>query len=59
LKEIILSSPLILKRERAPFSDPYCVEGYNISSSSIFYISLLDIYPMGVYYDGEKERRQI
>jgi len=30
-----------------------------ISSSSIFYISLLDIYPMGVYYDAEKERRKI
>jgi len=59
LKEIVLSSPLILKRESAPFSDPYCIQGYHISSSSIFYISLLDIYPMGVYHDVEKERRKI
>jgi len=59
LKEIILSSPLILKREPAPLSDPYCIEGYHISSSSIFYISFLDTYPVGVYYDAEKERRKI
>jgi len=59
LKEIILSSPLILKRERAPLSAPFCIEGYHISSSSIFYISLLDTYPIGVYYGAEKERRKI
>jgi len=38
-----------------PAFKPYCIEGYHISSSSIFYISFLDIYPMGVYYDAEKK----
>jgi len=63
IEGIHISSPSILKRERSPLSDPYCIEGYNfqffISSSSNFHIFLLDIYPMGVYYDGEKERRKI
>jgi len=59
LKEIILSSPLILKRERGPLSNHIVLKGIIFQVLQYFIFPPLDIYPMGVYHDVEKERRKI